>query len=103
MPLCGALDPSTAFWGLHSLSQVSTALAIPGLSPPARLESVAPLPSKVLRGAPGASPSDPTEHLAWAVGQNCLPSLGIPQGSQLPQGTASSHLHIKEYTQESNL
>lgn len=53
---------------------------------PAQSQSL-PLPSKVLSGAPRAAPSDPTALLAPAVGQDCLPNLGIPQGSQFPAHT----------------
>lgn len=107
-PLSGALDPITAFWDFQSLSQgwCPTVLPIPGPSPPAHpcpAQSL-PLPSPVLSGAPGSSPSDPNPLLAWAAGHDCLPLLGIPQGSQFPaQREPSAHTSITEYTQESNL
>lgn len=112
VPLCGALDPIIASLGLQSLSQgwcpsphssdhpwtKPTCQSMPGRSQP--------LPSQ--QGAQWGTCGFPQWHysppgLGSGTGLSAQsgnsPGLSVPS----PQGTASSHLHNKEYTQESNL
>lgn len=110
VPLCGALDPIIAYWGLHSLSQgrcpslhspdhpwtKPTCQSMPG-------PGVSASPS---RGSVGQLGLPPVTLLPFWLGQGTGPSAQPENSPGLPlptRGTASSHLYVKEYTQETNL